>query len=226
MAAARGLMLSLAGVSVALIRAARMHVLSRDLCRTCSSLPRLRSGEGRPADLWLPVAGGTSPGADRLAPLAPALREQARRRRSPILDAGTGDLHAGAHDDLVPLGPHALHGAPARALFLSICSVAVSTITATSSSATNPHSTARSSVGPAWASRRPANNRARSCRSAPGAVAVCMMPSPLGSVVASGGNALPDIHPPLCSRPGSTSRRRTARGRVAVARCRSSCYGR
>ena len=30
---------------------------------------------------------------------------------SPILDAGTGDLHAGAHDDLVPLGPHALHGA-------------------------------------------------------------------------------------------------------------------
>ena len=41
------------------------------------------------------------------------------------------------------------------------------------------------------------------------------MPSPLGSVVASGGNTLPDIHPPLCSRPGSTSRRRKARGRLA-----------
>ena len=76
-----------------------------------STVQRLRSGEGRPADLWLPVAGGTSPGAGRLAPLAPALREQARRRRSPILNAGTGDRHAGAYDDLVPLGPHALHGA-------------------------------------------------------------------------------------------------------------------
>ena len=30
---------------------------------------------------------------------------------SPILDAGAGDLHTGAHDDLVPLGPHPLHGA-------------------------------------------------------------------------------------------------------------------
>ena len=59
------------------------------------------------------------------------------------------------------------HPAPARARFSFICSCAVSTITATSSSATNPHSTARSSVGPARASRRPANNRARSCRSAP-----------------------------------------------------------
>ena len=38
------------------------------------------------------------------------------------------------------------------------------------------------------------------------------MPSPLGSVVASGGNILPDIHPPPCSRPGSTSRRHKARG--------------
>ena len=57
--------------------------------------------------------------------------------------------------------------APARAPFSSICLAAVSTIPATSSSATNPHSTARSSVGPARASRRPANNRARSCRSAP-----------------------------------------------------------
>ena len=40
----------------------------------------------------------------------------------------------------------------------------------------------------------------------------------LGSVVASGGNILPDIHPPLYSRPGSTSRGRKARRfRVAVA---------
>ena len=57
------------------------------------------------------MAGGTSPGASRSASLAPALREQARCRRSPILDAGTGDLHAGAHDDLVTLRPHALDGA-------------------------------------------------------------------------------------------------------------------
>ena len=85
-----------------------MHVLSRDLCRACSFLPRLWSGRRTPGR---PVAGGTSPGAGRLAPLAPALREQARRRRSPILDAVTGDFHAGAYDDLVPLGPHALHGA-------------------------------------------------------------------------------------------------------------------
>ena len=45
----------------------------------------------------------------------------------------------------------------------------------------------------------------------------------LGSVVASGGNILPDIHPPLYSRPGSTSRGRKAGGRVAVARCRGPC---
>ena len=31
--------------------------------------------------------------------------------RPPILYAGTGDLHAGAYDDLVPLRPHALDGA-------------------------------------------------------------------------------------------------------------------
>ena len=50
---------------------------------------------------------------------------------------------------------------------------------------------------------------------------------PWDSVVASGGDALPDIHPPPCSRPGSTSRRRKARGRVAVARCRRGpCRGR
>ena len=60
------------------------------------------------------------------------------------------------------------------------------------------------------------NHRCRQKR----AVTVCIMPSPLGWVVASGGNILPDIHPPPCSRPGSTSRRRKARGRIAVARCR------
>ena len=51
--------------------------------------------------------------------------------------------------------------APARAPFSSICSGAVSTITAMSWSGTSRPSTARSSVGPARASRRPANNRAR-----------------------------------------------------------------